>query len=338
MCDSQNLIETLDFYGVPNLKRLFVRHCASLLKVHPSLGALKQLVVLNLEGCKCLESLPEKISMVSLEFCILSGYSKLEKFPEIVGSMTSLLKLNLSGTAIEELPPSFETLSGLQLLSLVDCKNISILSRVVFSFPSLGSLILSGCSKLDKMPGDLRSMECLEELDTNVTSIRQVPSSILHVKSLKRLNLNGCKGLGPKSWDLLFCHCICHLSSLLWLDLSDCNLIDGAMTCDLRGLSLLERLNLRGNKLRSIPYIICHLSSLLFLDLSECNLSVGAIPSDLRGLSTLQTLNLKGNKFTSIPNSICHLSSLEVLDLSGCYLSDGAIVNVQQSSRYLSSL
>ncbi|XP_041006137.1 uncharacterized protein LOC121250939 [Juglans microcarpa x Juglans regia] len=325
LCDSPNLIETPDFHGVPNLETLFLRGCASLLKVHPSLGALKQLVTLNLEGCKCLESLPEKISMVSLKFCILSGCSKLEKFPEIVGSMTSLMKLNLSGTAIEELPPSFESLSGLQFLSLIGCKSISILPRVIFSLSSLGSLILSGCSELDKMPEDLRSMECLKELDTNVTSIRQVPSSILHVKSLKRLYLNGCKGLGPKSWDLLFCCCICHLSSLLLLDLGDCNLSDGAMPRDLRGLSSLETLNLRGNKFRSIPYSVCHLSSLLFLDLSECDLSDGAIPSDLRALSSLQTLNLRGNKFTCIPNSICHLSSLQLLDLSDCNLSDGAI-------------
>ncbi|KAF5479442.1 hypothetical protein F2P56_000262 [Juglans regia] len=323
--DSPNLIETPDFHGVPNLETLFLRGCASLLKVHPSLGALKLLVTLNLEGCKCLESLPEKISMVSLKFCILSGCSKLEKFPEIVGSMTSLLKLNLSGTAIEELPPSFESLSGLQILILEGCKSISILPRVIFSLSSLGSLILSGCSELDKMPEDLRSMECLEELDTNVTGFRQGPSSILHVKSLKRLYLNGCKGLGPKSLDLLFCCCICHLSSLLLLDLGDCNLSDGAMPRDLRGLSSLETLNLRGNKFRSIPYSICHLSSLLFLDLSECDLSDGAIPSDLRALSSLRTLKLRGNKFTCIPNSICHLSSLQFLDLSNCNLSDGAI-------------
>ncbi|KAK9995167.1 hypothetical protein SO802_024870 [Lithocarpus litseifolius] len=78
--DSWNLIETLDFIEVPNLEQLILQHCTRLSKIHASLGELKRLILLDLNGCKCLKSLPHKICLESLKVFILFGCSRLEMF------------------------------------------------------------------------------------------------------------------------------------------------------------------------------------------------------------------------------------------------------------------
>ncbi|KAK4573850.1 hypothetical protein RGQ29_031700 [Quercus rubra] len=98
LSDSQNLIEIPNLSGAPKLKQLILRHCTRLYKIHTSLGDLKQLIRLDLNGCKCLESFPHKISLEALEIFDPGGCSKLKKFPEIVRNMSRLLELCLSET------------------------------------------------------------------------------------------------------------------------------------------------------------------------------------------------------------------------------------------------
>nr|XP_023890042.1 TMV resistance protein N-like [Quercus suber] len=73
LSDSQNLIKTPNFVGLPSLERLIFRGCTRLHDLHPSVGALKRLTLLNLKDCKSLNSLPLEIKMKSLEIFILSG-------------------------------------------------------------------------------------------------------------------------------------------------------------------------------------------------------------------------------------------------------------------------
>ncbi|KAK0593345.1 hypothetical protein LWI29_035059 [Acer saccharum] len=56
--NSHNLIETPDFTMVPNLEMLDLKGCTRLCKVHESVGVLKSLIELNLEGCNSLRSFP----------------------------------------------------------------------------------------------------------------------------------------------------------------------------------------------------------------------------------------------------------------------------------------
>ncbi|XP_030934372.1 TMV resistance protein N-like isoform X2 [Quercus lobata] len=165
LSDSQNLIEMPDLSGASKLKQLIFRHCTRLYKIHTSLGDLKQLIQLDLNGCKCLESLPDKINLEALEILDLGGCSRLKKFPEIVGNMSRLPKLCLSETAIKDLPLSVEHLTGLIELDLRDCKNLSSLSNACCCLMSLKILTLSGCSKLDELPENLGNIEGLENLD-----------------------------------------------------------------------------------------------------------------------------------------------------------------------------
>ncbi|KAK9205198.1 hypothetical protein WN943_015465 [Citrus x changshan-huyou] len=124
LCNAKNLISTPDLTGLPNLEELDLRGCTRLRDIHPSLLLHKNLVSVNLKDCTDLTTLPNKIAMIHLRKLVLSGCSKLKKFPEVVGSMECLLELFLDGTAIEELPSSIQLLTGLILLNLEKCTHL----------------------------------------------------------------------------------------------------------------------------------------------------------------------------------------------------------------------
>ena len=190
-----------DLSGAPKLKQLILRRCKRLYKIHASLGDLKQLIRLDLNGCKCLESLPHKINLEALEIFDLGGCSRLKKFPEIEGNMSRLSKLCLSETTIKDLPLLVEHLTGLIELDLRNCKNLSSLSNACCCLMSLKILTLSGCSKLNTLPENLGNIEGLEELDLSGTAITGLPLSVVHLKNLKILSLRGCVGLSSKSFN-----------------------------------------------------------------------------------------------------------------------------------------
>lgn len=129
LTNSSKLIRAPDFTETPNLDSLVLGGCTSLVEVHPSVGALKKLVLLDLSGCENLRSLPKTIHLESLEVFRPSGCYKLEKLPQIPENMEHLLEVNLLATAIKELHPSIERLPN---LAMVDLSNL-----IAFQVPFL---------------------------------------------------------------------------------------------------------------------------------------------------------------------------------------------------------
>ena len=118
MSDSQNLIVFPDLSGALNLKQLILRHCIGLYKIHASLGVLKQLIRLDLNGCNNISGLPDIIcSLMSLKTLNISNCSKLDKLPENLGNIEGLEELDGSRTATKELPSSMVLLKNCQNLS-----------------------------------------------------------------------------------------------------------------------------------------------------------------------------------------------------------------------------
>ncbi|XP_034674422.1 disease resistance protein RPV1-like [Vitis riparia] len=142
---SQHLMEIPDLsVRAPNLEKLILDGCSSLLEVHPSIGRLKKVTELNLKNCKKLSSFPSIIDMEALKILNFAGCSELKKFPDIQCNMEHLLELYLSSTAIEELPSSIgQHITGLVLLDLKRCKNLTGLPTCIFKLKSLEYLILS---------------------------------------------------------------------------------------------------------------------------------------------------------------------------------------------------
>ena len=175
--------------------------------IHASIGDLKRLIWLDLNGCKCLKSLPHKISLEALEYFDLGGCSKLKKFPEIVENMSCLSKLCLSETAIKDPSLLVERSTGLIDLDLRDCKSLSGLPIAICSLTSLKTLNISNCSKLDKLPKNLGNIEGLEELDGSRTAIKELPSSMVLLK-ISKISL---------SVDVIFYHLNHQINSSIFL-------------------------------------------------------------------------------------------------------------------------
>ncbi|KAJ4705489.1 TMV resistance protein N-like [Melia azedarach] len=284
----KNLIRTPDFTGVPYLEELILEGCIRLCEIHSSLLLHKKVILLNLKDCASLRTLPSKIAMESLRELVLSGCSKLRMFPEIVGSMECLSQLLLDGTALKELPLSVELLCGLVLLNLKDCKNLkSFPSAIINGLKCLKTLNISGCSKLENVPENLREVESLEELDISGTAVRQLTSSIFLPKNLKALSVRGCKRPQEStSWFSRF------------------------------PISLIPRRS--SNPMALMLPSLSGLPSLRKLDLSDCNIGEGEIPTDICNLFSLQELVLSKNNFVSLPGTINRLSELKFLELEDC--------------------
>lgn len=152
---SVHLTKTPDFRGIPNLERLILNGFTNLTFVHPSIGLLKRLKVLNMEDCKRIKSFPAEIEWASLEVLILSGCLKLSNVQQIVRNAKCLLQLHLDQTSIEEVHPSIKFLSRLTVLTLRDCKKFVTLPSSFSDLRSLKVLNLNGCSKLEKCSREL---------------------------------------------------------------------------------------------------------------------------------------------------------------------------------------
>ncbi|WMV34794.1 hypothetical protein MTR67_028179 [Solanum verrucosum] len=269
---SRNLIRTPNFSEIPNLQRIILKSCVSLVEIHPSIGHLRKVIFLNMENCKNLKSLPSSIQMESLEIFNLSGCEKLEKFPEIQGNMELLSELLLAHTAIWELPSSVGLLSGIILLDLHSCKSLVRLPASVSEMRKLKILSVKGCSRLANFPENLGDLTQLEELYAGNTAIWQLPDSLLNLSKLKVLSLRrsrkvkrqtGGSLMLPPFWES---HDLRELKSL---DLSGCNLSDNQTGALMNFPSLLE-LNLSRNKFISLPDVISRLSQLRYLNITQC--------------------------------------------------------------------
>ncbi|GJZ23754.1 NB-ARC domains-containing protein [Tanacetum coccineum] len=68
-----NLTTTPDFSKITNLEELSLEGCVNLVSVHPSIGMLKKLVVLNLRDYKRLQNFPSRVEMDALKVLTLTA-------------------------------------------------------------------------------------------------------------------------------------------------------------------------------------------------------------------------------------------------------------------------
>ncbi|CAL8173630.1 unnamed protein product [Prunus armeniaca] len=271
LSDSDKLTSIPDFTRIPNLEELNLYGCKKLGEVHPSIAVHKKLKFLSFSECESIKSLPSELEMDSLEYFSVRGCSKVKKIPEFGEHMQNLKMIFISESAIEQIPSSIEHLVGLHYLSISKCKSLLGLPSAICKLKSLTSLNMPGCPKVDKLPGE---MGCLEELNLRRSAMRE---PLVAMKNLKILSLRGSvasrDGIGknpdPERWGLVLSS-LNRLGSLTDLDLSDCNIGEGAIPDDIGCLSSLKALDLSGNNFVSLPSSIRFLSELLFLQLQRC--------------------------------------------------------------------
>ena len=323
MDGSLELIISPDFNGVPNLEELILARCSNLRRLHPSIGKLKKLKLLDLKGCLELTSLLEKFEMESLvtlnlTHCLkvkkipdticsltslnnlyLSGCSKFDKLPEDLGNIVSLKKLHLSGTTIKELPSSIECLIGLTSLHLRDCK------------------------KIDKLPKDLGNVVSLEMLDLSGTAITELPLSIEFLIGLGRLHLDGC----PKFVNLP--KNLGNLKHLNWLCLQGTAI--AVLPSSIECMAALKYLKLEDCKnLVFLPSTICNLKKVECLDLIGCS-KIANLPENLGNMESLKWLFLGETAIKELPSSTIHLEKVWRVSFKGCHLSSSSLTSMPRS-------
>jgi len=167
-----------------------MKDCQSLLEVHPSIGDLENLLMLNLKDCTSLGNLPREIYQLrTVETLILSGCSKIDKLEEDIGQMESLTTLMAANTGVKQVPYSITRSKSIGYISLCGYEG---LSRDVF--PSLiRSWMSPTMNSLPRIPpfgGMSKSLASLDIKSNNLALVSQ--SQILSSCSKLRSVLVQC--------------------------------------------------------------------------------------------------------------------------------------------------
>ncbi|KAL6315926.1 hypothetical protein AAG906_013760 [Vitis piasezkii] len=232
----------------------------------------------------------------------LSHSKYLIQTPDFSG-ITNLERLVLEGCInLPKVHPSLGVLKKLNFLSLKNCKMLRRLPSSTCSLKSLETFILSGCSKFEEFPENFGNLEMLKELHADGIVVRVLPPSFFSMRNLEKLSFGGCKGPASASWlwPKRSSNSICftvpsssNLCSLKNLDLSYCNISDGANVSGLGFLVSLERLNLSGNNFATLPNM-SGLSHLERLRLENCKRlqALSQLPSSIRSLNAKNCTSL----------------------------------------------
>ena len=250
--------------------------------------------------------------------------NKLKRLPEAICNMSNCVRINLDSNCLESLP---QRLGSLKSLTWLSCCN-NFLDRIPLSFSSLSAIQMFDVSnnKLPLLPDHVARVSSLTTLSFfgNILN-SQTPSyygaephevskmaSLHQLASLTSLNLEGNKlthvpiGLS-------------RLKDLKFLRLG-CNLIEshgngGTSYPELEAADTMRRLqhldssllylDLRQNRIQSIPKEICLLSRLTHLDFSRN--SVSAIPDEVTSLVALRVFHIDCNRLRSITPSIASM-------------------------------
>ncbi|CAL9006450.1 unnamed protein product [Prunus brigantina] len=200
---SHSLTEIIEFSYCPNLEKLVLVDCTSLIYVHGSIGNLERLIYLNMKDCKKIRLLPKNICMLkSLETIIISGCSNLKELSiEMLRNMDSLKVLETDGIPISELWQE----RSLSILCSLPC--------------SLVELSLWGCNLSDDaFPMDFSNMSSLRRLNLGNNPICSLPNCIKGLARLDKLSFSMCTSL--KS--------LLGLPKVNNLDIVDCILLEKA--------------------------------------------------------------------------------------------------------------
>ncbi|KAG8507893.1 Leucine-rich repeat-containing protein 40, partial [Galemys pyrenaicus] len=213
---------------------------------------------------------------------------------------TDLTKLIISNNKLQSLADDLRLLPALTVLD--DLSN-NRLTTVPASFSSLSSLVRLNLSsnQLKSLPAEISRMKKLKQLDCNANLLETIPPELAGMESLELLYLRrnklrflpefpSCKLLkelhvGENQIEMLGAEHLKHLNSILVLDLRD-------------------------NKLKSVPDEISLLESLERLDLS--NNDISSLPFSLGNLH-LKFLALEGNPLRTIRREIINKGTQEVL-------------------------
>ncbi|KAI8556039.1 hypothetical protein RHMOL_Rhmol05G0222000 [Rhododendron molle] len=196
---SHNLAKTPNFSEIPNLEKLVLKNCTSLVEVHKSIGLLDRLVLLDCEDYKSLRNLPKSICLLKhLETLIISGCSNLDGLPTNMENMESLTVLEIDRIALNQSRPTIRQANLVQ--SFIWPWRLKARESAEISWPSLPQslvkLRLENCNlSEDDFPRDLSNLCSLKELNLSYNQFCSLPDFFRDLAKLKYFYINSCPRL-----------------------------------------------------------------------------------------------------------------------------------------------
>ncbi|XP_039162885.1 disease resistance protein RPV1-like [Eucalyptus grandis] len=258
LSNCNNLMRMPDLSMLVSLERLILESCHNLIEIDPSIGKLKLLTTLNLNGCHALEGLPYEIGCLdALKEILMPRLSYAFKLPETIGNLKSLLTLDVSHSWIRMLPDSIGGLVKLRQLNLFKCL------------------------KIKELPDSVGQLQSLVELDLSSTSLGHLPDSIGNLKQLTVLRMNDIIGITklPRAIGLM--------EKLEELEASRCHHLTGEIPEEIGRLSRLRILDLSFTCISGLPTTMWCLSNLQSLNLESCS-KLNGLPELPPSLSCLR--------------------------------------------------
>jgi Leucine-rich repeat (LRR) protein len=272
----------------------------------------------------------------------ISG-EKLSVLPIEVSNCKKLKELNLSNNQISELPSWVANFSELEVLDISGNRNLNIKLAfdVISKLPNLKILKASGCKML-YLPISVRKIKTLkvvdlsnnfipslppileellwEELDLSANCIDTLPSSMVYMTSLKKLNLSYC----PAAINKHNYYMLEYLTNMKTLVLSGMKEIPE----EFGKLSFLEELIITKGIFKDLPDRIKNLKGLKHVDVRGCvNLNISDLIERVSSASKkLETLKIGHFSLDGLPYNMFKLKKLKQLYI------DNSCVNSLPSS------
>uniref|UniRef100_A0A8C1JCS4 Leucine rich repeat containing 40 n=1 Tax=Cyprinus carpio TaxID=7962 RepID=A0A8C1JCS4_CYPCA len=267
------------------------------------------LLVLDLHDNQLI-SLPDSIrDLEQLQKLILSK-NKLTELPSGLWRLTNLRCLHLQQNLIEQIPQDLGQLVNLDDLDLSD----NHLMDIPESLANLKNLVKLNlfCNKLKSLPPAISEMKNLRMLDCSRNQLESIPPVLAQMQSLEQLYLRHNK-----------LHFLPKLPCCKTLKELHCgnNQIEILEADHLKHLSALSLLELRDNKVKSLPEEITLLQGLERLDLT--NNDIGSLPCGLGTLPKLKSLSLEGNPLRGIRRDVLTKGTGELLKYLRSRVQDG---------------
>lgn len=270
-----------------------------------------------------LQSLPDDLRLLPALVVLDVHDNLLSKLPGAIGELLNLQKLNVSHNKLKSLPPELAQLRHLKSLLIqhnqleempdalgqlaeleeLDLSNNSLrnISGCLGGLTHLGRLNLSN-NQLRTLPAEISSLKSLRQLDCTSNLLEDVPTSLAGMDSLEQLYLKQNK--------LTFLPELPNCKRLKELHVGN-NQISTLGPQHLSHLRCLSILDLRDNKLKSLPDEIALLEGLERLDVT--NNDLGSLPSSLANLQNLNSLLLDGNPLRGIRRDLLSKGTQELL-------------------------
>ncbi|NXG86654.1 LRC40 protein, partial [Stercorarius parasiticus] len=251
-------------------------HDNQLTSLPSALGQLENLQKLDVSHNK-LKSIPEELMQLSHLKSLLLHHNELSCLPDGFGQLVNLEELDLSNNHLTDIPTSFALLINLVRLNLA-------------------------CNQLKNLPADISAMKSLRQLDCTKNYLETVPSKLATMASLEQLYLRKNKLRSLPEFPS------CKLLKELHAGENQIEILNAENLKHLNSLSVLE---LRDNKIKSVPDEIALLQKLERLDLT--NNDISRLPYTLGNLPQLKFLALEGNPLRTIRRDLLQKGTQELL-------------------------